>query len=100
MEIAKIKEMLDLIKVDENGNWFVPNRKYFDSDKEFLEFEKMRISEFYDENIRNTKYKYHYNSCSSKFEKQLKICVFCEKKHSTNTALCHECQIKLKNENY
>ena len=59
----KIQKALKLIKIDENGNWFVPNRKMLKmSMSEFIEFERARIAEFNDDKIKNTKYKYHYCS--------------------------------------
>ena len=59
----KIQEALNFIKIDENGNWFVPNRKMLNmSIYEFIEFERARIAEFNDDKIKNTKYKYHYCS--------------------------------------
>lgn len=59
----KIDKMLNEIKIDEYGNWYVPNRKKYNlTIEEFMEFETKRINEFSNENIRNTKYKYHYYS--------------------------------------
>ena len=59
----KIQIALKMIKIDENGNWFVPNRKMLNmSISEFIQFERARISEFNDDKIKNTKYKYHYCS--------------------------------------
>ena len=57
----KIKYALEQIKVDEQGNWFVPNRKMLNMTmEEFIEFERARLKEFEDEQIRATKYKHHY----------------------------------------
>ena len=57
----KIQEALNLIKIDENGNWFVPNRKMLKmSMSEFIEFERARIAEFNNDDIKNTKYKFHF----------------------------------------
>ena len=57
----KIQKALEMIKIDENGNWFVPNRKMLNmSISEFIQFERARIAEFNDDKIKNTKYKYHY----------------------------------------
>lgn len=57
----KIENGLSLIKVDEHGNWFVPNRKNLNMTiSEFIEFERKRILEFENEQIKNTKYKYHF----------------------------------------
>ncbi len=59
----KIKNALDMIKIDDQGNWFVPNRKMLNmSISEFIQFERKRIVEFNDDKIKNTKYKYHYCS--------------------------------------
>ena len=59
----KIQEALNLIKIDDQGNWFVPNRKMLNmSMSEFIQFERARIAEFNDDKIKNTKYKYHYCS--------------------------------------
>ena len=57
----KIKNALDMIKIDDQGNWFVPNRKQLGfSMSEFIEFERARISEFDNDDIKNTKYKFHF----------------------------------------
>ena len=57
----KIQKALEMIKIDENGNWFVPNRKMLNmSISEFIQFERARIVEFNDDKIKNTKYKYHF----------------------------------------
>lgn len=57
----KIQEALNLIKIDDQGNWFVPNRKQLGfSMSEFIEFERARIAEFNDDKIKNTKYKFHF----------------------------------------
>ena len=59
----KIQIVLKMIKIDENENWFVPNRKMLNmSISEFIQFERARIAEFNDDKIKNTKYKYHYCS--------------------------------------
>ena len=59
----KIQEGLNLIKIDDQGNWFVPNRKMLNmSISEFIQFERARIAEFNDDKIKKTKYKYHYCS--------------------------------------
>ncbi len=58
----KIQKALEMIEVDENGNWFVPNRKMLNmSMSEFIQFERARIAEFNDDKIKKTKYKYHYS---------------------------------------
>ncbi|MBU3830953.1 MAG: hypothetical protein H9897_02250 [Candidatus Ureaplasma intestinipullorum] len=37
----KIQKALEMIKIDENGNWFVPNRKMLNmSMSEFIQFER------------------------------------------------------------
>lgn len=57
----KIKAALEQIKIDKNCNWFVPNRKMLNMTiEEFIEFERERLKEFEDEQIRRTKYKHHY----------------------------------------
>ena len=57
----KIQEALNLIKIDDQGNWFVPNRKQLGfSMSEFIEFERARIAEFNNDDIINTKYKFHF----------------------------------------
>ncbi len=57
----KIQEALNLIKIDDQGNWFVPNRKMLKmSISEFIEFERARIEEFNNDDIKNTKYKFHF----------------------------------------
>ena len=57
----KIKNALDMIKIDDQGNWFVPNRKQLGfSMSEFIEFERARIAEFNNDDIINTKYKFHF----------------------------------------
>ena len=57
----KIQEALNLIKIDDQGNWFVPNRKMLNmSMSEFIEFERARIEEFNNDDIKNTKYKFHF----------------------------------------
>ncbi len=48
-------------KIQDQGNWFVPNRKMLNmSMSEFIEFERARIEEFNNDDIKNTKYKFHY----------------------------------------
>lgn len=57
----KIDIMLNEIKIDKEGNWFIPNRKKFNlTISEFAEFERQRIAEF--ETKKDTKYKYHYDN--------------------------------------
>lgn len=67
MEQNKIKKALEMIKIDQNGNWYVPNRKRLNmSMEEFIEFERQRIMEFFDEQKRDTKYKWHYAGFTKK----------------------------------
>lgn len=55
----KINIMLSEIRIDNKGNWIVPNRKRFNlTISEFVEFERQRIMEY--ETKKDTKYKYHY----------------------------------------
>ena len=57
----KIQEALNLIKIDDQGNWFFPNRKMLNmSMSKFIEFERARIEEFNNDDIINTKYKFHF----------------------------------------
>lgn len=61
MEQNKIKKALKMIKIYQNGNWYVPNRKALNmSMEDFIEFERQRIMEFFNEQKRETKYKWHY----------------------------------------
>lgn len=75
----KIKEALKKIKIDKNGNWYVPNRKMLNMTmEEFIEFERARIKEFEDEQIRENKYRYHYDGYS--IEEKNKVLLFLSKK--------------------
>lgn len=57
----KIKYALEQIKVDKDCNWFVPNKKMLNmTTEEFIKFERARLKEFDNEQIRTTKYKHHY----------------------------------------
>ena len=57
----KIQDALNLIKIDDQGNWFVPNRKMLNmSISEFIQFERARIAEFNNDDIKSTKYKFHF----------------------------------------
>lgn len=57
----KIKAALKTIKVDKLGNWYVPNRQQLNMTiLEFANFERARLMEFENEEIRATKYKHHY----------------------------------------
>lgn len=59
----KIDIMLKEIRIDKEGNWIIPNRNRFNlSIAEFAEFERQRLLEFNNEEIKRTKYKYHYES--------------------------------------
>lgn len=59
----KISEALKQIKCNSDMSWFVPNREMLNmSLEEFIEFERARILEFDNEEIKNTKYKSHYES--------------------------------------
>lgn len=68
----KIKNALKKIKIDDQGIWHVPNRKELNmSFDEFIEFERQRILEFYDEQKRSTKYKFHYYGIKEKDKEKL-----------------------------
>lgn len=72
--MTKIKKALDTIKVQEDGKWFVPNRKMLKmSFDEFIDFEKNRLAEFENTIILQEKYWAHYGLEKPKLEKPKKV---------------------------
>lgn len=56
----KIKDALDMIKINNDTTWYIPNRQMLKmSILEFVEFERARLLET---NQDNPKYYYHYSS--------------------------------------
>lgn len=55
----RISAALDLIKIDNEGWWFIPSRGMLNMTiEEFIEFDRARIIET--KQKKTTKYKYHY----------------------------------------
>lgn len=60
----RIKEGLDMIKINDDTTWYVPNRKALKmSILEFAEFERARLNET---NQDNPKYYNHYHNDKAK----------------------------------